>query len=642
MGRAFWAAPPALLLFFLLHTDNLVLKLLALALYALLFGIAALRAGRFRALLLIDLFVTALITALLLVSGATFSYYRWGWLAHALASLTLLIAASGRVRPLAPPRAIYWLLIDGSVITLTGALIFLPPYFTLVDFGLALWTLGALPLISAALIGGDLTLTTAVIRRPLLIGMVVLGVGVSLWSIPAFPNWSATDEAIIVDFVDTYQRTGVIEASMTPYDAPTVTGNLYVYAARLWQTIFPTEPLALRVFSTVGGLALIVVVFAVTRALQDTLTAWIAAALLATNLLWLAAAHIARQESWLAVWVWSAVGLTLVAQRRRSRGLALLSGLVVAFSADVHPLGAYACLALGLWWLVELRRERNLLTWFVIGGAVGAAYYAAVHILPDPARFLQAIHDEAVSYGAEGWTPLAALIQRHAQYVAANPLEFGLLIVGALAGLRYQRGLGVFVGALIALYALTVADPNPYYPLLWITGMAILTALALRQLRSGWRAPLLAAVWALFVLNAVLIGRQVAADWNGQALSAAEQVAAAVPSSGQGMGEAFLYLALRDPTYIGFPFVEFLAAGEGVTRWQAVAALAPGWIVTLRDQAAFAPPFDVMSVSVPNMHLQIPDAALARAYRLVRVVPTSVGDFQIWVKRDVGFALAAR
>ncbi len=68
---------------------------------------------------------------------------------------------------------------------------------------------------------------------------------------------------------------------------------------------------------------------------------------------------------------------------------------------------------MGLWWLVDLRRERRLLVWFVIGGVVGAAYYAAVHVLPDPARFFQAIHAEAVSYGAEGWTPLAALIQRH-------------------------------------------------------------------------------------------------------------------------------------------------------------------------------------------------------------------------------------
>ncbi len=125
----------------------------------------------------------------------------------------------------------------------------------------------------------------------------------------------------------------------------------------------------------------------------------------------------------------------------------------------------------------------------------------------------------------------------------------------------------------------------------------------------------------------------VAVNWNGQALTAAEQVAAAVPSSGQGMGEAFLYLALRDPSYSGFPFVEFLAADAGVSRWQATAALAPDWIVTMRDQTAFAPPFSVMSVDVPNMHLQIPDAALARAYRLARVVSTPVGEFQIWLKR---------
>ncbi len=308
----------------------------------------------------------------------------------------------------------------------------------------------------------------------------------------------------------------------------------------------------------------------------------------------------------------------------------------------MHPLGAYACIALGLWWLIDLRRDRNLLAWFVIGGGVGTVYYAAIHILPDPGRFVQAIHSEAVSYGAEGWTPLAALIQRHAQYVAANPLEFGLLIAGVLAGARYQRGLGVFVGALIGLFGLTVADPNPYYPLLWITGMAILTAVALHHLRIGWRAPLLVALWAVFVLNTVLIGRQVAANWNGQALSAADQVAAAVPASARGMGEAFLYLALRDPTYVGFPFVEFLAADEGVTRWEAVVALAPDWIVTMRDQTAFAPPFDVMSVNAPNMHLQIPEVALERAYRLAEEVPTAVGDFQIWVKASDSFAFTTR
>ncbi len=326
MGRARWTAPlAALALFFLLHTDNLALKLLALTIYALLFGIAALRAGRLRALLLIDLLVTVLITALLLVSAETFVHYRWGWLAHEIAALTLLIAASGRMRPF-PARALYWLLIGGSALSLTVALILLLPYFTLVDFGLVLWTLGALPLLSAALIGERLTITTDAFRRPLLVGLVLLGVLVSLWSFSAFPNWSATDEATIVDTVDTYQRTGVIAVSMAPDDPPTVTGNLYVYAARLWQSIFPSEPMALRVFSAVGGLALIAVVFAVTRALADALTAWIAAALLATNLLWLAATHVARQEAWLAVVVWGAVGLTLAARQRRSRALALLSG----------------------------------------------------------------------------------------------------------------------------------------------------------------------------------------------------------------------------------------------------------------------------------------------------------------------------
>ncbi len=629
MRRAAFVVLGAGLLFLALHTDELALKGLALAIYVLVYGIAALRKRQLRVLLIADAAVTLLITGLLSVSAETFVHYRWGWFAHEVVGIGLLVAAGQRRLPISA-RAIYALLIGLSALSLTGALILLPPHYTLVDYVLVLWTLGALPLIGAAALGEHVLFRGDVFPRSLLIILIALGIGVSLWSISSFPNWSASDEAIIVDYLDTVQRTGIIESSMTPYDAPTVTGNLYVTVALLWRNAFPTDPFALRMFSALGGLMLIAVVFAVTRALQDTLTAWIAAALLATNLLWSAASHVGRQESWLAVVVWGAVALTLVAQKRRSRLLALIAGIVITLSADVHPLGAYGWIALGLWWLISFRRERALLIYFVIGSAIGAGYYAVIHVLPDPARFVQAIHDEAVSYGAEGWTPLAALINRHARYAAANPLEFCLLIVGALAGVRTQRGLGVFVSGLVLLYALTVADPNPYYPLVWVTGMVILTAVALRRVRIGWRAPLLVTVWALLVLNTVLIGRQVAANWNGRSLDAIEQIAAAVPRNGRGMGEAFLYLALHDPTYIGFPFVEFLAADQGVSRWQAAAALAPDWIITMRDEMAFAPEFSLLSVEVPHMHLQLPDVAVAQRYHLARSVSTSVGDFQIW------------
>lgn len=187
----------------------------------------------------------------------------------------------------------------------------------------------------------------------------------------------------------------------------------------------------------------------------------------------------------------------------------------------------------------------------------------------------------------------------------------------------------MFVGALVLLYCLTTADPNPYYPIVWMTGMVILTAAGIQ--RTGkWFVPLLAAFAVGFALNTALAWRHVGAQWNTRAFAAIQRAAGRVPSSGRGMGESFLYLALRDVDYTGFTFVEFAAAKAGTSRWQVVESIKPDWIVTMRDEDAFTPPFAVMSVDVPHMRLQIPDAALAGAYELGETVATDVGVFEIW------------
>jgi hypothetical protein len=540
----------------------------------------------------------------------------------------------------------YWFLIGVSAIGLVSGILLLPPHFSLLDLLRVLLIFGALSLIGAGLLGRRIAPSTFARPHSLLIVAIVAGCVVSLRSVRTFPNFSATDEAVITNYVDIFQQTGRIELSLIPYDAPTVTGNLYVYAAALWTRLFPNDPYALRSFSTLGGFALLVVVFLAGRSLGDPLTGWIATALLATNLLWMAVAHVGRQEIWLAVFVWCAVWLSLTAQKRQSILPAVLAGVIVALSADVHPLGAYAAAALGVWWLygyIRARdravppphRDRRLLFAFILGGLLGTAYYFGAHVLPDPARFVAALHDEAVSYGAEGWTPTAAMLARHLAYLLANPLELGLLIVGSLWALRSARHLGVFLGASLLLYGVTVADPNLYYPVIWITGMVILTAVAVRHASWRWRAPLLVAFTATFVLNATLVERHVIADWNARALDAIGQVAAHVPPNQHGMGESFLYLALRDSGYIGFTYVNFWAMNTGESRWSVVETLKPDWIVSMRDEAAFAPEFGVLSVAVPRMRLEIPDAALADVYTLRETLVTTVGKFEIWERRGI-------
>ena len=402
----------------------------------------------------------------------------------------------------------------------------------------------------------------------------------------------------------------------------------------LWAKVFRDDPFALRNFSALGGLLLIAVVFLVGRVQRDSLTGWIAAALLATNLLWAAVAHVGRQEIWLTLWVWAAVWLSLEARKRHSRWLALLAGVIVALSADVHPLGVLACLALGGWWISQVKSatQHRTLFAFILGGLIGTGYYVSVHILPDPAYFLSGVRDELVSYGAEGSTPIGAMIARHANYLQSNPLEVGLLLICGLWALRQRlaRSLGIFVGGLMLLYALTVADPNLYYPMVWMPGLVLLAAVGLQTTAWNWRAPLLVAFLAAFVLNITLIERHVSAAWNDHAITAIEQVAAQMPSEGRGTGELFLYLAHRDPTFIGFTFVNIWAEDNPTLRWELVEKLHPDWIVTMRDESLFAPPFAILSVDVPHMHLQIPNDLLAQAYSLSDTISTSVGSFEIW------------
>ncbi len=629
--------------FMLFQTDSLTLKAAALIALLALEGHSALTNRRLRPLMLVDVGMTAIVSALLIVSPATFVYYRWGWLAHATL-LGLLLTISPALAPRSQPKY-YWALVGFSLLALPAALLMLPPHYTLVDLTLTLWTAGGLPLIGAGLLGNPISCPARLPRRAAALGVIAIGCALSLHSIRAFPNFSATDEAIIYSYVDSFERTGRIESSLVPYPAPVVTGNLYVYAAALWTRMFPNDPFALRSLSALAGIALIGATFLAGRALHDALTGGVAAALLATNLLWLAVAHVGRQDMALALCVWLAFWLALEAHRHGSRPLALLAGLLVALSADVHPLGALACIALGGWWIVTLRRgaletlanratypkTRRLLAVFVLGGLVGAAYYVRAHILPDPAYFLAGLRDELVSYGAEGSTPPGAMVARHLNYFQSNPLEAGLLLACAAVGLRQRAGwqTGTFVATLIALYAALVADPNPYYSIVWMPGVILCATVGLRQTARRWRAPLLVAFLAAFVFNAALIGRHVGANWNERSLDAIEQVASSVGDE-NGLGETFLYLALRRPGFTGFTFVNYQAANTGISRWEAVEMIKPEWIVTMTDERDFLPEFNILSVDVPHMRLEIPDPP--PGYQVTERVATSVGTFEMWTR----------
>jgi hypothetical protein len=168
--------------------------------------------------------------------------------------------------------------------------------------------------------------------------------------------------------------------------------------------------------------------------------------------------------------------------------------------------------------------------------------------------------------------------------------------------------------------------------------MVILAALCLRRASTRWRTLLVFGFGIAYIHNAGLVEPFVSSNWNARALDAMQQVAAHVPDEGRGVGESFLYLALRDnmpaqnQSLIGFTYVYFEALRSGLSYSEIIEALAPDWIITMTDETQFTPEMSTMSVEVPHMRLPLPVELLAQQYVLANTIPTTLGRFEIWLR----------
>ena len=475
------------------------------------------------------------------------------------------------------------------------------------------------------------------------VGVVSLvSILLSIASLKSFPNFSNTDEPWTVNFNDTFDQTGYLYASMVPTgEIPSLSAPRIYLVSNIWMNLWDRNIFAARSFSLIGGLALLAVVFAMARELQDIQAGLIAVFLTLTNLLWLAVSHVARPEMWFSVAIWLAFLLSLIARRRESVWLAALSGIVIVLSADIHSAGPLICVLLGIWWLSDWKRvwpERRILAGFIIGGVLGTVFYVGYHVLPDPAAYWHAIQGQVSGQGGGQLTPLQAMIERHKSYYQANRIEFVGLIVGSLAAmvrLPRVRRTGLFATLLIVAYALLQSDPNIYYPMIWFTGIIILAACAVRLVRWQWQIPIVVIILSSFGLNALLIRAHMIEDWNGQELTAIHQVVERIPEHGIVLANPLFYFALRDPRLVSYPYVETLEP-DRKKQWPVIESVNPRYIIGGPIRLVHVPMAHTIS---PFPYMDMPTDAwalyLTSEYAIKDAIRTHIGTFVIWQRRDV-------
>ncbi|HEY5548671.1 MAG TPA: glycosyltransferase family 39 protein [Coriobacteriia bacterium] len=168
-------------------------------------------------------------------------------------------------------------------------------------------------------------------------------------------------------------------------------GRLYTGALGLVYRFFGVGVLQGRLLSFACGLAILALVYAITRELRGSRAASVwAAVLAAASYSFFDTTHTIRPEIMLTALAMCALYVLLVALRKRSVRLYAVAGLLAGACADVHSNGMCVPIAIALVvvWLLGWRRAfRSVALPFGLGAMVAAVWWISVHVLPDPGLF---------------------------------------------------------------------------------------------------------------------------------------------------------------------------------------------------------------------------------------------------------------
>lgn len=256
---------------------------------------------------------------------------------------------------------------------------------------------------------------------------------------------------------------------LTPYmwrvppDANIIAGSGTGYGILLqtgWLRIFGLSLLAGRALSYLAGVGLLIVMFAITRALYDGPAAWVTVAATAISttffsLLTLRMDALGYLAYALVLWVHG------VAVQRKSWPLHALAGVLAIAATEVHILGTVYVFGLAFYYAVDFLRgwrRDGRIPWrhgafpYYAGAFVAGLVYLWLRVLPNPDEYFLI---SRICRFCDTGSP-ARELTRHIVFGAVRPIETVLIVVAIVTAWRRrtpadQHWLMLAVGCLLAM-----------------------------------------------------------------------------------------------------------------------------------------------------------------------------------------------
>lgn len=358
-----------------------------------------------------------------------------------------------------------------------------------------------------------------------------------------------------------------------------------IFGLGLWQG---------RVVSLVWGGLLLVMTFLAGRRLYGPVAGTVAVLFLAVSQPWLVSSHIIRPDIMVATLVMAATYCALRAVQDGGRYWNLVAGLLMGMSFDIHPNSLAFMPMVGFVYLARYGWRGALKSdvWLYVAGiGLGALYYIAIRIAPNPGHFMEAfqywigVDKRPPALATRGGSAFDAELGRWTQYLSHRWMEAALLGLGVLTAairmVRQKRLDPILVGWLVSLLVFTVlvSSKTEFYMILFFPMLILLVAAAVADVFDRLEGARLLAS-ALLVLMAVgVMGfednfrdiTQAASNFEDRNYATLTgEIQAVIPAGSKVIAPPLFWIGLSSPPYY-LDFVDFVV-WERIRREQQV-----GW-----------------------------------------------------------------
>ena len=356
-----------------------------------------------------------------------------------------------------------------------------------------------------------------------------------------------------------------------------------------------------RLVSWVFGATLLLATAGVARRLYRPVTGWIAALLLSLSYIFILASRW-RQDIMLATVIMVAFWLLLKALDEDKGWAHFTAALLLTLGLDIHQSAVFFIPAWAILYIVAYGKRVFVKrgAWFAaLGGALGIAYYVALHILPAPETFSTLMSFQTAGDGGASFPFLEPTSLIHSfldevrrYFRASNPEEFVIVATGFLfLALRRRQNdyrLLIFVAVVAATFTLLSGHKWDLYAIYLFPFMLIPAAEMLVSLLNGevsdtyqrYGRILAGLLLAAFVVVKAMWFGQIATDHHTHDFyEITSQMRSVIEEDQRVIGMPTWWLGFTDMDYRSFYNISFHRFFDQYTVEEALREIQPDYII---------------------------------------------------------------